>query len=71
MIRADIVKFQTAVPEEVVTKYADKADYRKNTNENENTTEMTKRIHLPLDDFIKINNYCKNKNTVFNDNFRS
>ena len=62
---ADIVKFQTAVPEEVVTKYADKADYQKNTNENETQLEMTKRIHLPLNDFIKINNYCKNKKIQF------
>ena len=62
---ADIVKFQTAIPEEVVTKNADKADYQKNINENETQLEMTKRIHLPLDDFIKIHNYCKNKKIQF------
>ena len=62
---ADIVKFQTAIPEEVVTKYAEKAEYQKDKKDKETQLEMTKRIHLPLEDFIKINNYCKSKKIKF------
>ena len=37
---ASAVKFQAAIPEEVVTKNADKADYQKNKHENETQLEI-------------------------------
>ncbi|MDC0439785.1 N-acetylneuraminate synthase [Gammaproteobacteria bacterium] len=63
---ADIVKFQTALPEEVVSKFADKADYQKeSTGAEESQLEMTKRIHLDFDAFYKISSYCEDKNIEF------
>jgi N,N'-diacetyllegionaminate synthase len=63
---ADYVKFQTAVPEEVVTKHAKMAEYQiTNTGKLETQLEMTKRIHLPLDDFYEIQTYCKSQKIGF------
>jgi N,N'-diacetyllegionaminate synthase len=57
---ADIVKFQTAVPEAVVSKHAKMANYQiANIGVTKSQLEMTKEIHLPIEDFKKINNYCK------------
>ncbi len=56
---ADIVKFQTAIPEEVMTANAPKASYQlKNTNSKQTQLEMARKIHLPLDAFIELKNYC-------------
>jgi N,N'-diacetyllegionaminate synthase len=58
----DIVKFQAAIPEEVVTKYVEKAEYQKQTTgEKESQLDMTRRIHLPLEAFHKIRKYCESK----------
>jgi N,N'-diacetyllegionaminate synthase len=63
---ADVVKFQTAVPDEVVTRHAKMAQYQiKNTSVEESQLEMTKRIHLPMEDFTKIKAYCVSKNITF------
>lgn len=57
---ADIVKFQTAIPEKVISKYADKAEYQKKTTGNEESQlEMCKRIHLKLSDYDIIKKYCE------------
>ena len=57
---ADIVKFQTAIPEKVISKYADKAEYQKKTTGNEESQlEMCKRIHLKLSDYDVIKKYCE------------
>jgi N,N'-diacetyllegionaminate synthase len=63
---ADIVKFQTAIPSEVVTKFAEKADYQKvTTDPRESQLEMTKKIHLPLKDFFVIRDRCNSKGIEF------
>jgi len=63
---ADVVKFQTAKPEEVVTRFGTMADYQiLNTGKNESQLEMTKKIHLPMEDFIEIQKYCFEKEIVF------
>ena len=57
---ADIVKFQTAIPEKVISKDADKAEYQKKTTGNEESQlEMCKRIHLKLSDYDIIKKYCE------------
>ena len=57
---ADIVKFQTAIPEKVISKYADKAEYQKKATGNEESQlEMCKRIHLKLSDYDIIKKYCE------------
>ena len=63
---ADAVKFQTAIPELVMTKYACKADYQlKNTEKIETQLEMTKNIHLPLDAYEQLKIECDNQNIEF------
>jgi N,N'-diacetyllegionaminate synthase len=56
---ADIVKFQTAVPELVMTEFAEKAVYQiDNTGEaNETQLDMAKKIHLPLDAYKELMDY--------------
>jgi N,N'-diacetyllegionaminate synthase len=56
---ADAVKFQTAVPELVMTRDAVKAEYQiQTTEENETQLEMAKKIHLPLDAYGKLKEKC-------------
>ena len=56
---ADVVKFQTAVPEAVVSKHAKMAEYQiTNTGFQKTQLEMTKDLHLPLEDFHRIKKFC-------------
>ena len=53
---ADIVKFQTAKPELVIS---EKAEYQKaETGEAESQLEMCKRIHLTFDEHARLKEYC-------------
>jgi N,N'-diacetyllegionaminate synthase len=57
---ADIIKFQTAKPELVISKYAEKAEYQKNaTGTEESQLEMCKKIHLKFEDYIPIKKHCE------------
>lgn len=57
---ADCVKFQTFIASQIVSKNAVKADYqKKQTAKSESQHEMLKKIELSFDDFIELNNYCK------------
>ncbi len=56
---ADYVKFQTAVPELVISTFAPKAEYQKETTgEGESQLEMCKAIHLPLSDYAGLKELC-------------
>lgn len=56
---ADYVKFQTAVPELVISAFAPKAEYQKTTTgEAESQLEMCKAIHLPLSDYAGLKALC-------------
>lgn len=56
---ADCVKFQTFVTEEIISKYAEMAEYqKKNTGKEERQFEMVKRLELSFDEFRKIKEYC-------------
>ena len=56
---ADYVKFQTAKPELVISTFAPKAEYQKQTTgEAESQLEMCKAIHLPLTDYKPLKEYC-------------
>jgi N,N'-diacetyllegionaminate synthase len=56
---ADYVKFQTAVPELVISTIAPKAEYQKETTGKEQSQlEMCKAIHLPLSDYEGLNALC-------------
>lgn len=57
---ADIVKFQTAIPELVISKFAPKAEYQKElTGEKESQLDMCKKIHLKFDEYIPLKKYCE------------
>lgn len=57
---ADYVKFQTAVPELVISSVAPKAEYQKETTGNEESQlEMCRKIHLRLDDYLPLANICR------------
>lgn len=64
---ADIVKFQTAKAENVVSKFAKKASYQiENTkNDTETQLEMIKKITLSDDAWPILIDYCKQKNIEF------
>jgi N,N'-diacetyllegionaminate synthase len=63
---ADIVKFQTALPEEDLTAYADLADYQKESNtRNESQLEMAKKIHFDFEVFHELKDYSEKKQIEF------
>lgn len=56
----DYVKFQTAVPELVISSVAPKAEYQKETTGgNESQLEMCRKIHLKLDDYLPLSELCR------------
>lgn len=56
---ADYVKFQTAVPELVISSVAPKAEYQKETTgADESQLEMCRKLHLPLSDYAGLKKYC-------------
>ena len=55
----DAVKFQTFKAAELISRYAPKADYQKATTGNEeNQLEMTRKLELPYDEFVKLRDYA-------------
>ena len=57
---ADIVKFQTAKLESLVSKAAHMADYqKKNTGVEESQKEMLSKLLLSFEDFVELARYCK------------
>lgn len=63
---ADYVKFQTAVPELVISSIAPKAEYQKETTGKEQSQlEMCRAIHLPLTDYAGLADLCREKGIGF------
>ena len=63
---ADVIKFQTFISKNVISKNAPKADYqKKNHNIEENQLEMVRKLELSFEDFSKLNDYCKVKEIEF------
>ena len=63
---ADIVKFQTGKAENVVSKFADKAEYQKRaTGSDKSQLEMIKKLELSFGDFVKLKKYCDKKGIMF------
>lgn len=56
---ADYIKFQTFVPEKLVSKYAGKAEYQKQTTDaGQSQREMLEKLALSQGDFIELKKYC-------------
>lgn len=63
---ADYVKFQTAVPELVISSIAPKAEYQKETTgAGQSQLEMCRAIHLPLSDYTVIADACRERGIGF------
>ena len=57
---ADIVKFQTAMLDSLVSKFAQMADYqKKNIGVEESQKDMLGKLLLSYEEFIEIADYCK------------
>ena len=57
---ADIIKFQTAKAELVISRYAPKADYQKETTGvTESQLDMCRKILLPYEDFVELAELCR------------
>lgn len=62
----DAVKFQTFTAEKLVSKYAPKADYQKQTtNVDESQMTMLKKLELTYEDHIELMKHCADKNIMF------
>ena len=62
----DAVKFQIFKSEKLISKSTKMADYQKeNLKENISQLDMVKKLELSYEDFIKINEYCKEKGIMF------
>ena len=56
---ADVVKYQTAVPELVISKFAQKAEYQKQTTgDGESQLEMVRRLHFSFEAHKELKEYC-------------
>lgn len=63
---ADCVKFQTFVTENVVSTYAEKAEYQKeNTAPGESQFDMIKKYELSFDQYREIQKYCEKRKIMF------
>jgi N,N'-diacetyllegionaminate synthase len=64
--KADAVKFQTFKAENVISKFAEKAEYQKQTTgSNESQLDMVKKLEFSFDTFIKLKEYCTSKDIMF------
>lgn len=56
----DYIKFQTFVPEKLVSKFAEKAEYQKETTgADESQLSMLKKLTLKNDNFKELKDYCQ------------
>jgi N,N'-diacetyllegionaminate synthase len=63
---ADAIKFQTFKAENMVSKYAQKAEYQKGTTrDDESQLEMIKKLELDLKSHKELIQYCKKKQILF------
>ncbi|MDC1122020.1 N-acetylneuraminate synthase [Nitrospinaceae bacterium] len=62
----DVVKFQSGTAEKVISQYAPKAEYQKNsTSKSESQLEMCKSFDLDYQAHSKLINYCREKKIRF------
>ncbi|MBQ6334442.1 MAG: N-acetylneuraminate synthase [Erysipelotrichaceae bacterium] len=64
--RADIVKFQTCKAENVISRYADKAEYQKvTTGEEDSQLDMVRKLMLTYEEYGQLKQYCDEKGIEF------
>ncbi len=63
---ADIVKFQTCKAENVISRYADKAEYQKvTTGEADSQLDMVRKLMLTYEEYGQLKDYCDEKGIRF------
>lgn len=63
---ADCVKFQTFKTEEMISRYAEKAEYQKiSTGAGESQFDMVKKLELSFDNFRQLEAHCRKKRILF------
>jgi N-acetylneuraminate synthase len=63
---ADVVKFQTGNPKNVISHKAPKANYQiESTGDGESQLEMVKKLVLKDSEYLELAKYCKTKNIEF------
>lgn len=63
---ADAIKFQTYISENMVSRYAEKAEYqKKSTDQAENQLAMLKEMELSFSEFEELNTYCREQGILF------
>lgn len=56
----DYIKFQTFIPDKLVSKYALKAEYQKDvTDSNQSQLQMLEKLALTYNDFLELKQYCE------------
>ena len=56
---ADYVKYQLSIPDQLISKYAQQADYQKrNTGKTESQLDMIKKLALTFDEHAQLKAYC-------------
>ncbi len=55
---ADCIKFQTFKARNLVSHYAEKADYQKDTTGGGSQADMLKKLELSYGEFLELKNYC-------------
>lgn len=64
--RADAVKFQTFIAEEVISTNAPKAEYQKHTTDlSESQLDMIRKLELSIEDHKELMDYANNKGIIF------
>lgn len=62
----DCIKFQTFISENLVSKFANKADYQKQpADSGENQLDMLRKLELSFDEFIELDAYCTSRKIQF------
>lgn len=63
---ADYIKFQTFVPEKLVSQFAEKAEYQKRTTGGgESQLDMLRKLALTQQDFVGLKAYCQKRGIGF------
>ena len=62
---ADYVKFQTFIPDEMITRRAQSANYQKKNTKQKNQYQILKKLFLSFKDQKTLFNYCKKKKIKF------
>lgn len=64
--KVDMIKFQTAVPTSLVSRFAQKAEYQeRNTEKEETHLAMLQRLMLTYQEFEQLAQYCKEREITF------